>query len=480
MDKEAKYRKACLLRERKKRLVKANFYEFFLWAWDIIVTDPLQVQPYHKYICDEVQKVAQRVINREHKEYDLIINVPPGSTKTIIVNQCLNAWLWINDPSIRLISASASHTLALESAEKTRDLITSPEFQQLFPELKLRSDSNNKANYKTSKMGQRYTTSVGATVTGVHAHIKIYDDLINVKDGYSEKIREDANKFMLHTLNSRNINANITPVILIMQRLHESDPTGVALKKWSRVKHIVLPAEISERISPPEAAELYQDGLLDPIRKPKQVLQDERLSLGSYGYAGQYEQSPAPDSGGIFKKEWFEVIDFLPSYRDLAWNFTFDTAYTKNTLNASSGLLAWAVKGHDLIIRNYEEVWFETPELNDYIPHYVEVNGYSRKSLIFVEPKANGLDVVQTVKKHTGLNIRADKAPNKDKVARARDVAPICQAGRVKLIRGAWNENFLKRVSGFPVDDLKEAVDVLGMAINNMNVNKISLGMSSN
>lgn len=479
-DREEKIKRLELLHEIKRRQILNSFYEFFVWAWDIIVTEPLKAQPYHRYMCDEVQKVAERVINREAREYDLIINVPPGSTKTIIVNQMLNGWMWAKDQKIRVISASSTNGLATESSEKTRDLILSDKYQRMFPDVKLKKDSSGKTNYKTSKMGQRYTTSVGATVTGIHAHIKLYDDLISVQDSNSEVARLQANNFMLQTLNSRNVDPVITPVILIMQRLHELDPTGMALLRWKKVRHIVLPAELSDRVSPPEAIELYSNGLLDPIRKPREILEQERESLGSYAYAGQYEQTPAPDSGGIFKKEWFEIIDFLPSHRDLAWNFTMDTAYTKNILNASSGLLAWAVDGHNLLIRSYEEVWFETPELNDYIPHFVEVNGYSKRSMIFVEPKANGLDIVQTVKKHTGLNIKADKAPTKDKVARARDIAPVCEAGRVRLIRGAWNENFLKRVAGFPMDDIKEAVDVLGMAVNNMNVNKIKTTYGSN
>src|SRR5690606_41828287 len=112
--------------------------------------------------------------------------------------------------------------------------------------------------------------------------------------------RESANNFVTSTLSSRKIDKLVTPTILVMQRLHEEDPTGVMIsKKGTKIKHICLPAEIKEgtKVLPEEAKEDYVDGLLDPLRLSREVLEEAQVDLGSYGYAGQYDQNPAPSEG---------------------------------------------------------------------------------------------------------------------------------------------------------------------------------------
>lgn len=480
MTREKKIQLIERLREKKRRKLKADFYQFFKWAWDIIVTEPLKEQPYHKYICDEVQIVAERVLKRLPKDYDLIINVPPGSSKTIIINQMLNAWMWTRDPSIRVISTSSASALAMESSEKTRDLILSDEFKRLFGNVELKKDSTGKSNYKTSKMGQRYTTSVGATVTGIHAHIKLHDDLINVEDANSETKRKEANNFLFTTLRSRNVDDSITANIMIMQRLHVEDPTGEALAKWKRVKHIVLPAELSERVSPPECRNLYTDGLLDPTRKPRNILEEAKTELGSYSYAGQYEQSPAPDEGGMFKKAWFKRItrvDFEKMNEDflvenpIEWTFACDTAYTKDQSNDPSGIMSVCHINNNMFIRMYQDQYLEFPELVKWIPIFANKYGYSSSSRIYVEPKASGKSAVQMLHRYSDLNIIEDKPPSVDKVARARGTTAIAEAGRVFIITDydnepeEWIDTLVHQMAVFPNGKHDETVDVFGIHV---------------
>jgi len=297
-----------LLKAQKKRKVKASFYEFFKFFWDTIVPDELEEAPYHKYLCDELEKVGCLVIERKPKEYDLVINVPPGSSKSTIISQMFPVWLWVNDSSIRTISSSYSADLSMEQSERSRDLIRSDLFRSMFPEIKLKFDTTGKRNYKTDNGGQRYSTSTGGTVTGVHGHVIIIDDPVTPQDAESEVKRTTANNFITRTLSSRKVDKKITPTIMIMQRLHQDDPTGKVLDKWDSVKHIKLPAEQRAGVIPLEAEVLYTDGLLDPNRMGPSVLSDNKKVLGSYGYAGQFDQNPAPDEGGMFRKNWFTEL----------------------------------------------------------------------------------------------------------------------------------------------------------------------------
>src|SRR5690606_11965246 len=100
--------------------------------------------------------------------------------------------------------------------------------------------------------------------------------------------------------------------------------------------HICLPAELKggddDNVLPVELKENYVNGLLDPLRLSRPILESFRNVLGTKSYTGQYLQRPAPDEGGIFKREWFDIIPATSVVRDSINNpihFVLDTAYTE-------------------------------------------------------------------------------------------------------------------------------------------------------
>jgi len=447
-------------------LCRRSFYRFVQEFWDVIIQEPPVFNWHIEYLCDELQYLNSFVVLREPKPYDLAINVPPGSTKSTIVSQMYNAWVWTIDPTQRFISSSYSMNLAVSHSVKTRDIILSDKYQELFPEVQLKADQSGKMNFSNTAGGQRFTTSTGGTVTGMHAHQILDDDPSNPQLAQSKKERENTNAFCGQTLSSRKVDKAVTPTIRVMQRLHEEDPTGMMLqKKKAKLKHICLPAELSDLVSPPELRDRYTDGLMDPIRLNPEVLAEAKADLGSYGYAGQFDQNPAPAEGGILKREWFEIIDWTPELAMLSWNFTADTAYTKDDTNDPSGYLAYAKFQNDFIIRGAQLDYVEFPELCKTLPGFAYANGYTRQSMIEVEPKASGKSLVQTLKRNTQLNIKEGKPPAKDKIARANDSSPTIESGRVKLIRGPWNKEFIDQVCTFPNAAHDEYVDCLTMMV---------------
>jgi predicted phage terminase large subunit-like protein len=447
-------------------LCRRSFFRFVQEFWDVIIPETPVWNWHIKYLCDELQYLNTFVMKREPKPYDLIINIPPGSTKSTIATQMYNAWVWTVDPTQRFIASSYAHSLSLSHAIKTRDIVNSDKYKDLFPEIVLKEDQRGKSDFRNDRGGQRFTTSTGGTVTGMHAHQIIVDDPINPQQSASDAERESANTFVTSTLSSRKIDKAVTPTIIIMQRLHEADPTGVMLsKKNKKIKHINLPAEDKGNVLPAELAANYIDGLLDPIRLNREVLDEALIDLGSYGYAGQYGQNPAPQEGGLIKKHWFEIIDWKPEFNNLAWNFTADTAYTEDESNDPSGYLAYAKYNNDFIIRFAQTEYLEFPDLCKALPTFAQQNGYSQRSVIEVEPKASGKSLVQTLKRETSLNIKEGKPPANDKVARVNDTSPTMEAGRVKLVRGVWNKEFLDQISTFPNAEHDEYVDCLTMMI---------------
>ena len=214
-------------------------------------------------------------------------------------------------------------------------------------------------------------------------------------------------------------------------------------------KHICIPAENSKILSPKGLYKFYKNDLFWSTRFSRKILQDYKYQLGSYEYAGQLQQQPAPADGGIIKKEWFNVQRRFDEEAFMTWNFVIDPAEYEG----------------EFYIRCVEEQYLEFPELIKYIDDFCFRNGYNKRSRIYVEPKASGKSIVQTLRRNTRLNIIEAKPPAKDKVARVTDVVSIIEAKRVNLLEGMWNDNFLSQCSQFPNARHDDMVDCLQMAL---------------
>jgi predicted phage terminase large subunit-like protein len=453
---------------------RGRFFYFVKTFWDVIIKEPPVFNWHIEYLCDELQELAQYIVERKPKPYDLIINEPPGTTKSTIVTIMFPAWLWTLDPTIQEITNSYSASLSIEHAMKSRDIITSDKFRRLFPDVVIRRDKSGKQYYATTMGGFRYATSTGATITGFHAHIIINDDPVNPKQANSEQLRQQAIDHF-KTLSSRKVNKANTPIITVMQRLHINDVTGYQLKnKSENIKHICLPAEASPMVKPESLRERYIDGLLDPIRLNRNALEEAKIDLGSVQYAGQYDQSPVVEGGNIVKENWFRRIslaDFMALHFREPMHFYLDTAYNKKKVNRDndpSGILSACRIRNNIYLFDAQKAYKEMPDLLKFLPEYARAHEYSDESILHIEPKANGESVVQMFEKYSTMNVKRTPSPTDDKVVRLKAVSPRIECGRVYLVEGSWIEEFLTEVCSFPNAPHDEFVDILGYAINDL------------
>jgi len=246
-------------------LCRREYYYFLQKFIHIAIKDEIVWNWHIKYLCDKMQEYGRCILSRTMppKPY-LIINIPPGSTKSTICTQFFPLWLWINDLTIVTIALSYSSSLSLRHATRSRDVLRSNEFKELFPNIIAKADQDAVGSYANTEGGQRISSSIGGTVLGDHAHIQIVDDPLNVEGAVSQAERTSANDFIRHTLPTRKKDKQNTPTILIMQRLHEEDPTGMILEVMKDdVEHICLPAELSNEVRPESAKQMYVDELLD-------------------------------------------------------------------------------------------------------------------------------------------------------------------------------------------------------------------------
>lgn len=458
-----------LLTAIERDACKKDFFEFVQSFWSVVIKEEPCYNWHIPFLCKELQELSKYIVAREKKPYDLIINIPPGTTKSTIVTIMFPAWLWTIDPTLRIITNSYSSDLSTEHAVKSRDIILSDKYKRLFPEVVIRRDKSGKESYENTQTGARYTTSTGGTITGKHAHVIINDDPLNPKQAASDTQRLTANEHT-KTLSSRKIDKSKTPTITIMQRLHESDVTGYLLaKKGESIRHICLPAESTGNVQPETLRENYVDGLLDPMRLSREVLNEAVVDLGSRGYAGQYGQSPVADGGNIIKKDWFPTIsrsDFyqLQSIEPIV--FFGDTAFTdKKKENDPSGFISTCKIGQSIYITGAIKVWKKFPDLIRFLPKWVEANGYTNQSTIRIEPKANGKSVVDELRDKTRLNVTETPTPTGSKKERLEVASPTIECGRVYLVIDHWNEDFVDEICGFPNKDHDEYVDLIGYAI---------------
>ena len=455
----------------EKKLCEMSFYEFFKAAWIVVEPAvPLSTNWHHKYICDLLQEECERVIAQKPKTKDVIINVPFRSTKSLIVTVMFPVWAWIRSPKLRFITSSYSATLSIELATKSRDIIFSDWFKRRWGDVfHIKKDQNLKERYENNHVGMRRATSVGGTVTGQGGDFLIVDDPLSPQMASSATERDNANEWYRTTFYSRLNQPDIGVRIIIMQRVHEDDLTGFLLGRETRLKykHICIPAKSGDdNIKPKHLEEFYDkdNGLFWEDRFSQSTLDDYRSALGSYGYAGQLQQTPTPLDSGMIHKDWFKVDRYR--VEDSVVNFVIDPAYTADQKNDPSALLAYTYKDNKWQIVDCVNVYKEFPDLVKFIQQWVAKNGYTNRSRIYVEPKASGKSIVQTLVRETGLNVKEDKPPTKDKVARVSDVSASLESGRVSLLNGDWNDEFLDQLAKFPAAKHDDMVDCLVMAVN--------------
>jgi predicted phage terminase large subunit-like protein len=394
---------------------------------------------------------------------------------------------------MRFITASYSATLALESAEYCRDLVRSQQFQELYPEIGIKDDKDTKSNFKIVKKqpgrpgqvapvligGGRYSTSVGGTLMGFHGDILIVDDPLNPTQSFSDVELATANRWMEQTLPTRKTNKDVTPTILIMQRLHQDDPSGHWLdKQKENIRHICLPGEIRnyrDKVQPPELIKNYTtDGLLDPNRLSWRVLADLETDLGQYGYAGQIGQDPTPPGGGMFKVAHFAISTEIPKPTEMDHVVRYwDKAGTADGGAYTAGVKMARLTGGRWIILDVRRGRWGTNERERIIRETAVADGHNCIIWVEQEPGSGGKESAEgTIRNLIGYVCRAEH-PTGDKIFRADPYSVQVNNGLFMLLSGEWNRAFVEEHRFFPFSTYKDQVDASSGAFNKLVEKKV-------
>lgn len=454
----------------------------------MVVPNDLNWTPHMDVLCNEIQESDERVFKRLPRINDKIFNVPPGTSKTLILSVFSTAWEFAMMPDIKVFVGSYSEAAVSGIADLVSLLVRDERYRRWFPGTVIRRDKNAPHNWKTTANGEFYAFTVGGSLTSKHADILKVDDALNPKMSASEAELKSVNRFFDHTLPSRKVDKNVTVTYLIMQRLHENDPTGHLLeKKPGEIRHVKLPGVTPtlDNVLPAEYRSIYtpvvlRDGhklveryganqlyFLDPARNGVKAMTDMLTDLGSYGFAAQIEQEPAPSKGQIWRKEWFIIVPdhaFPDINEGMAVGTDWDLAYTKDDENAASAYVTSFKYRNRIYLDDLNWAWKEFPELIKWMR--------TKHPTHYIEAKASGKSARQTLAR---AGIAAAEVPVKggsDKVARARMATPVAEAGLVCVRESLADRLFNDPQQGilkFPNGKFKDLADALAQCLQRHN-----------
>ena len=411
---------------------------------------------------DVICNALERVVIGDCKR--LIINVPPRSGKTELAVINFMAWSMGNFPDSEFIHASYSKRLASANTYATRAIMLHEKYQEIFSHTALAGDSKAKDEFRTQQGGIVYATGAEGTITGygggkmrdTFGGAIIIDDPHKAGEANSALMRQNVIDWFQQTMESRK-NSPDTPIIVIMQRLHESDLSGFLLgggngEKW---EHISIPA-------------LDED---DQSFWPDQFRTDDlhrQRASSSYMFAGQMMQQPAPIGGGIFKDEWWRYYSSLPEVEYL--NVYADTAQKTGQENDYSVFQLWAKCGGEIYLVDMIRGKWEAPQLlaqaKSFWDKHRQTYGAKLRHMK-VEDKSSGTGLIQQLKQ-SGVPVNGIQR-NRDKVSRAYDTAPLVESGRVYLPNGHTHlGDMLHELSVFPAGAHDDTIDPLMDACDDM------------
>jgi predicted phage terminase large subunit-like protein len=393
----------------------------------------------------------------------LIITMPPRHLKSIAASVAFPAWALGHDPALRILCISYAQELSLKHALDCRAVMESAWYQQIFPLTRIHPDRNTQLEVMTTKRGFRLATSVGGTLTGRGGNIIILDDPHKPEEVLSDTRREAVKNWVGSTLYSRLDDKAEDAMILIQQRLHDDDLAGTFLAQggWT---HLNLPAIAEER---QEIAigvggtHVRQPGdVLHGARESAETIEAIKRSMGSYNFAAQYQQRPAPLGGGIIEWKWFRFYETAP--RKQAGDqvvISWDTASKAEEINDYSVATTWLVRGKQYHLLNVTRRRLEYPALRRLA---IELACTSFADVLLIEDKGSGTQLIQDLRLERAIGTVIARLPEADKITRMSVQTPAIEAGQVLLPKAApWLADFHNEVVTFPKGRHDDQVDSL-------------------
>lgn len=422
-------------------------------AWHVLEPNARYVHgPAIDAICQHLEAVTNFDINR------LLMNVPPGSMKSLLTSVFWPAWEWGPKAlmSYRYLATAFNDIPVKRDSRKCRDLILSPWFQERWPAVKL--IRTGETSFQNDSTGFREGIPF-ASLTSNRGDRLIIDDPQSVKTAESKlQLVETTRLFREGALNRLN-DQQLSALVCIMQRLANNDISDAFLEVVAGTVHLKLPMEF-ERATCCYTRIGFKDWrteegeLLDPIRFPHQVIEDLKKGMGPHAWAGQYQQRPSARAGGMFQREWFDgkILDALPAgltRRVRSWDLAGSIVEEGSVPDFTVGL-KMETDDKIYVISDVDRFQKLAGDVRKAIKKKAERDTTTTDIRIPQDPGQAGKDqAASIIGENAGYHITA-VVETGDKGTRAEPFAAQLQAGNVYLLKGPWNEAFIDELCSFP------------------------------
>lgn len=455
----------ALLLERERRRAKSDLYTFSRWMFRARKGYAWQEARHHALICDALMRVYRGEVKR------LVINVPPRYSKTELAVVNFIAWAFGHVPDAEFIHASYSGALAGNNSAGIRDLMLHDEYRQVFG---ARLATEGQQHWKTTEGGVMYAAGAGGTITGFGAGKMrpgfggaiVIDDPHKADEASSDQIREGVIKWFQTTIESRKNDPERTPIIVIMQRLHQRDLAGWLLgDRNPDMKGPPVPGGNGEVWDHLCLSVWNDDGTpLWPEKHGADALR-RMEDASQYVFAGQYRQRPAPPTGGVIKPDLIPIVDAIPA-NVVKWARGWDIAASTGGAYTAGFKLGKMADGR-FVIADIRRDRLETATRDAFIKNTADGDGMGMvtQSLPQDPGAAGKAQVLYFAQQLVGHSLHFSLESG-DKVVKATPFASQVNVGNVVMLRAPWNQAWIDEARLFPNGTYKDQVDAGARAFN--------------
>lgn len=461
--------------ERRQR---SDLYEFLEGAWQILEpARKLHTNWHLELIAEYLQAMKAGEIQK------LLINIAPRSLKSILCSVCFPCWLWLDKPYERFLCLSYSSILANDHNDLRRSLINSLWYKRLCRgEIVLSSGQtwgtsqqvkNRVSEFANNHRGQMLARGLDSSVTGVGGDVIICDDVNNPENAESKKIREREEKRYRDYVFGRRNSPN-TKVLLIQQRSHRRDASGVTIDELNNGdwEILILPTRCRTyteiRFPLSDRKVIRQPGdFLHPERHGEKEDKEALNTLGSQMYSGRHDQTPIAQEGGIFPRKWHRIaLSKLPQQKQLA--ISVDSTFGSKSATASFVVVGvWAIAYPNFICL---DIWRKRAGFNETKKAIRSIRSkwlwLGDIPVTLIENKANGADIIEDLSADFPGIIPIN--PRQSKEARAQAITPYFESGNVWFLDSPdapWFDELALEFEEFPTGEDNDQVDMTSQVI---------------
>lgn len=443
--------------------VPGGYFDFFCQAWPHIDPAKLIKEKYVKFLCDHMEALMKGELDGSR----LLINIPPGHSKSMICVVMSLPYIWTLDPTAYVIYAHKDQGIARDMARKTRNLVQSEWYQERWPHVKIMDDAKKVDRFSNNHGGGRAAVTVRQQITGMHAKGAKYGGLIVIDDpdrpDDTINDAEDVNRWYREVLPTRFSNLRQSQICIVQQRISQRDLSAYVLDAEEGFTHVCLPMEYDPERRCQTAVgsdwRTEKGEILSPLRTTPKDVQRVKEHFGDPRIAdAQLDQKPVPEDGNIFKVEHFDGrYDALPSV--VQYTVSCDLTFTGERTSDYAALTVWARGLSDGkyylvdVIRKKMGFVETTRKIIDILRYYPRAN-------TLIEKSASGFAVLEVLQAAGIERIFEFKTGRNSKEQRASTVSYLFDRGDVRFPRSApWLNEYIQELTGFPAMRHDDMVD---------------------